>query len=315
MVGVLGITGTIFVMIGAGYLSVRYGLFDAAGIRVLGGYVVNLALPALIFSALTTNDLAAILDSGYLAVYLAGSLAACGLAYLWSRRVTGLNPRASTFQGMGASCANSGFVGYPILLMTLPGIAGQVLALNMIVENLVMIPLILILAERARSDHPAGTSLGRMILRRLATNPIVLALLAGLVVAVLAVDVPGVLARAIDLLARSSAAVSLIVIGGSLVGLPLGGLRAAVAPVVVGKLFVHPLMVGLAFAALPLFGRGPVGDGLLGAGILMAAMPPMGIYPILAQRYGVERVAAVAMLATTLLSFFTISVALWWILG
>ena len=206
-------------------------------------------------------------------------------------------------------------LGYPILLMTLPGIAGQVLALNMIVENLVMIPLILILAERARSDHPAGTSLVRMILRRLATNPIVLALLAGLVVAVLAVDVPGVLARAIDLLARSSAAVSLIVIGGSLVGLPLGGLRAAVAPVVVGKLFVHPLMVGLAFAALPLFGRGPVGDGLLGAGILMAAMPPMGIYPILAQRYGVERVAAVAMLATTLLSFFTISVAPWWILG
>ena len=80
-------------MIGAGYLSVRYGLFDAAGIRVLGGYVVNLALPALIFSALTTNDLAAILDSGFCAVYLAGSLAACGLAYLWSRRVTGLNPR------------------------------------------------------------------------------------------------------------------------------------------------------------------------------------------------------------------------------
>ena len=70
------------------------------------------------------------------------------------------------------SCANSGFMGYPILLIAMPAVADSALALNMIVENLVMIPLILVLAERGRSG---GTGLFGP-LRRAATNPIVLAL-------------------------------------------------------------------------------------------------------------------------------------------
>jgi hypothetical protein len=37
----------------------------------------------------------------------------------------------------------------------------------------------------------------------------------------------------------------------------------------------------------------------------------MGIYPIIAQQYGEGRVAAMAMLVMTLLSFFTVSAVLW----
>ena len=292
MTGILGVTGTVFLLIGAGFLSVRLGLFDAGGIRVLGGYVVSLALPALIFRALTANPLAAILDVGYLGGYLAGSLAAFALGYLWSRRISGLDAGASTFQGMGMSCANSGFVGYPILVMTLPAVAGPALALNMIVENLVMIPLVLILAERARGAGPDGGPIAPSILRRLAANPIVLALIAGLAVSMSGVGLPAVIGRSVDLLAQSSAAVSLVVIGGSLVGVPLAGTGAAVVPVVAGKLILHPLLVGLCLSAPALLGRGAVGHDLRVAGVLMAAMPAMGIYPILAQRYGAGHAAA-----------------------
>lgn len=54
------------------------------------------------------------------------------------------------------SCSNSGFVGYPILLLILTPIAGVVLALNMMVENLV-IPLLFVMAERTRGG--GGVSL------------------------------------------------------------------------------------------------------------------------------------------------------------
>jgi predicted permease len=41
----------------------------------------------------------------------------------------------------------------------------------------------------------------------------------------------------------------------------------------------------------------------------------MGIYPTLAQAHGQDEWAAVALLLTTVLSFFTLSVWLWVLLG
>ena len=216
MGGVIGVTGPIFALIGLGHLVTRLGSFRPADLRALGRYVVTLALPALIFRAVTVGDLATVIDPAYLAAYLGGSLATLALGYGLGRRA-GLDGAASTFQAMGMACANSGFMGYPILLIAMPAVADSALALNMIVENLVVIPLILVLAETSRGG---GTRLVREACGACSTNPIVLALVAGLVVALTPVTVPAALTQAIDLVARSSAAVSLIVIGGTLVGVP-----------------------------------------------------------------------------------------------
>lgn len=304
MGGVIGVTGPIFALVGLGYLVTRLGSFGPADLRALGRYVVTLALPALIFRAVTAGDLAAVIDPAYLGAYIGGSLATLAIGYGLGRRA-GLGGSASTFQAMGMACANSGFIGYPILLIALPAAADSVLALNMIAENLVVIPLILVLAEASRGG---GTRLFGTLWRVLG-NPIVLALVAGLVVALTPLAVPAVLVQAIDLVARSSAAVSLIVIGGTLVGVPLrGGRRIAV--VVVGKLVLHPLAVAACFAALAAAGVA-VDPAMMAAGVLAAAMPAMGVYPILAAQYGEGAPAAVAMLAMTVAAFFSIGAVLW----
>ena len=51
----------------------------------------------------------------------------------------------------------------------------------------------------------------------------------------------------------------------------------------------------------------PATPELRAAALLFAAMPMMSIYPMLAQRYGHERLSAAALLAATVASFFTIS--------
>lgn len=309
MLDTIAVTGTIFALIGLGYLIARLRVIGAEGVRALGAYVVNLALPALIFRALTTRDLAEIVSAGYLLGYTAGSLATLALGYLWSRRVQRLPATQSTFRAMGMSCANSGFMGYPILLMVAPAIAAPTLALNMIAENLVIIPLILVLAETARGGAGSIRSLGAAV-GRLLRNPILLGILAGLAVTLTGTGIPGVVDRTVDLLARSSAAVSLVAVGGTLAILPAAGAAAGgVLSVVAGKLAVHPVAVGLALSAVPAVGF-PVSAELRQAGILMAAMPAMGIYPILAGQYGQGRTAAVAMFAMTVLSFFTVNALL-----
>ena len=45
--------------------------------------------------------------------------------------------------------------------------------------------------------------------------------------------------------------------------------------------------------------------------LMMAAMPMMGVYPTLAQAYGKDDFCAVALLVTTIASFFTLSALLW----
>ncbi|MFV0300019.1 MAG: AEC family transporter [Paracoccus sp. (in: a-proteobacteria)] len=307
MVGILSITGVIFVLIGIGFLTVRLAVFSAAEMGTLGKFVVNLALPALILRSVSSRPIGEIANIGYLAAMLGGSLLVFGLGYLWSRRVSGATPVASTFRAMGMSCANSGFVGYPVLLMALPDVATTALALNMIVENLVMLPLVLVLAERGHGAAGSGRRLARQIAGRLARNPILIALILGVGLSVAGLAMLAVLARSVDALANASAAVSLVVIGGTVAALPLGSIGADMVPVIAGKLLLHPLAVWLGLGLMAALGLGVGDPQLAAAAVIMAAMPVMSIYPILAQRYGEDRTAALAMFAMTALSFFSIS--------
>lgn len=310
MFDILTITSVIFVLIGVGYLSVRFGLFSFAEMSVLGKFVVNLALPALIFRAVSSRPLGEIANAGYLGAMLGGSLAVFILGYLWSRRVAGGSAEASTFRAMGMSCANSGFVGYPVLLMALPDIATTALALNMIVENLIMIPLVLTMAELARGGGARGGRLAAQIAWRLARNPIAIALALGVLASISGAALPMVIERPVEIFASASAALSLVVIGGALAALPLRSLNISVLAVVTGKLLLHPLAVALGLVIMAALGFGVGDERLAAAAIIMAAMPVMAIYPILAQRYGEEQSAALSLFVMTLLSFLTISATL-----
>ncbi|MEM8572236.1 MAG: AEC family transporter [Pseudomonadota bacterium] len=311
MLGVLSTTGSIFALIVLGYVSVLIGVFTKAHLRLFGRYVINFALPALIFRAVTASELAEVIDPGYLVIYLLASMSAFCIGFLVSWRILGLTALASTFQGMGMSCSNTGFVGYPLLLMTLPAVAPTVLALNMTIENLIMLPIVLILAELSTGKGRNRWILARDVFGRMLTrNPIVVALIVGLFFSILRVPLPVIVTRPIEIVADSSAAVSLMVIGGTLVGLPLKSIDARVLLVVGGKLFLFPALVFVSLLVFAQIGFRPGSTELWQALVISAALPAPGIYPIVAQRYGEESNAALAMLLMVAISFFTLTFVL-----
>ncbi|MBV5291957.1 MULTISPECIES: AEC family transporter [Curvibacter] len=307
MLDILAITGPIYIAIALGFLTTRAGLFSKPDMRVFGKFVINLALPAMLFNALAKHPIGEILNTSYLLAYLAGSLLTLGLGYTAYRRLAHTPALQSTCYAMGLSCSNSGFVGFPILVLTLAPVAGVALALNMVVENVVMIPLLLAMAERARGHATGWRHLLVDTSRRLITNPMVIGLLLGFGVSLSGLHLPTALERSVGLFAQASGALSLFVIGGTLTGLSFGGLLRRVAPIVAGKLLLHPLAVLAAVSALPLIGLAPLAPQLKLAAVLSAAMPMMGIYTILAQAYGEEDTAAASLLAGTVASFFTVS--------
>jgi malonate transporter len=187
-----------------------------------------------------------------------------------------------------------------------------ILGMNMLVENLLLIPLLLALADSA-----GGGGHWRGVLRGVAVglwrNPLVLGLAVGLAASLLGLRLPQPVERTVGLLAQSSAALSLFVIGGSLAGLRLAGMGRTVARIAAGKLLVHPLLTVGALALLAALGA-PLADPALKKGVVLATACPMfGIYPILAGRFGEEGLAAAALLGTTVASFFSISALLWWL--
>lgn len=313
MLNILTITAPIYLLIALGYATTRGGLFSRADLRVLGKLVISIALPALVFKALSLRPMAELLNWAYLAPYALGTFALVGLGYAWSARQQGLNATVSAVRVMGMACPNSGFVGYPVLLLAVPSVAGLSLALNMLIENLVFLPLLLWLADRgqARSD---GRNPALVALQNLARNPLILSIVAGLMATLVGLPLPTPLIQAIDMLAVASGGVSLLVIGGTLAGLPLGDQWRSAVPVVLGKLVAHPLLVWGAVEIWNRLSGSQLHGSLRLAVIMLAAMPMMSIYPTLAQAYGEEEASAVALLLTTVASFFTLSALLWLVL-
>jgi len=308
---ILAITFPIFALVALGYGSVRFGAFRPDDMRVLGLFVMNVALPALLFNAVAERSLTETLRPGYMAAFLAGGLATIAITWIWFT-ATGTGPARKAIAVMGSSCPNSGYVGYPLMLLLMPEHAGLILAMNLVVENFVLIPLTLLLLESSRLTQMRGGVWPRVramlwgVLRR----PMVLGLLAGIAVSLTGLSMPSGVTRLLNLLASSTGAIALFVIGGSLVGLPVVGNRALALQIVVGKLLLHPAMVILALALLPLVGLSLHDPDLQLAVVLSAAMPMFGIYALFAQGYGHEGIASLALLGATAGAFFTLTLLL-----
>ncbi|MDX1291293.1 MAG: AEC family transporter, partial [Hyphomonas sp.] len=190
MFDILSITIPIFIMIAIGYAAVHWRVFAAEAMRILGTYVVVLALPALLFKAVSERPISEVVNWSYMAAYLCGSLTVLTAGFFYARRIQKAETTAAAFSAMGMVCSNTGFIGYPILLLTLPSIAGVGLALNMMVENIVLIPLLLAIAEAGHGGpSPVGKMLARTF-RGLARNPIIIGLVAGLAASFSGVTIP-----------------------------------------------------------------------------------------------------------------------------
>lgn len=307
MFAILAITAPIFLLISIGYLARWSGIITREQMQGVGVFVMYCALPALVIRALTQQPLEEIFKLNYLIAYGLGSIAIFGAGLLLSLKCQRQPLNASAMHALGMSAANSGFVGYPAAAMVIGSPAAVLLALNMLVENLLIIPAALILAEMGNQQGASLWQTVRQTALSLVKNPILMGLLVGIFIAVTGLAVPGPIDKAIDMLAEAAGPAALFVIGGTLFGLHVKRMVRDVGQIVVGKLILHPLAILVAFLLIPNI------DPIYFAGaLLFAAAPMISIYPLFGQRYGLGGISATAMLVATVASFFTLSLIIWW---
>ena len=306
MFDILAITAPIYIAIVLGYGLTRWGVFQKSDMRGFGTFVIKVSLPAMLFNALSNTHVKDIFQPAYLAAYALASLATVALALAWSMKVKKESFSQSSCYAMGMSCPNSGFVGYPVVLLSLGSIAGVVLALNMIVELFLIIPILMAWADAQEGQNSAVQVL-LQTLRGMLKNTLLWGIVLGFLFSWFEIQLPQSLNRTVTLFSQASGALSLFVIGGSLVGLSVKGMGPRVSQIAVGKLILHPfMMVGVLMWVLPI-----TEPPLRAAAVLSCAMPMFGIYPILTQKHGHDGLSAAALLVTTMASFFSLNGLLW----
>lgn len=301
MIDLLALILPIFLLMGVGFAAVRTGFVTGQVVQALGAFVLDFALPALILQALLRQDLRQTLDWNYLAAYAAGSLAVFAVVLFTTRALLGRPLADAAIAALGGSASNSGFVGFPVASLALGAPALTALPLTMLIENIVIIPLALGLAEMGLQHGKGAGEVARSTLARLSRTPLILAIAAGVVLSAAGLHVPAPVATALGMMADASVPCALFVVGGTLAGLRAASLGGDVGVIVAAKLALHPLAVAGAFMLV-----GEIPAGLMAAGIILASSPMLTIYPILGARFGCDRASAAALLAATALSFVTL---------
>lgn len=303
---VLNITAPIFFLILLGFVGTKYQLLSKEALPALSKFVLYFALPSVMITKISSLDLRAVVDLSYMGVYALGGLTAFFLTLVLVKGGLKESWGNGAISGIGAMMPNSSFIGFPILLQYLDNAPAQAFAMSLVVENILFLPVGLILIE---SLYHQESGVGRKVLlnvaKRIASNPIILAVFTGVIMSLLGVSLPNFMGGGLELLASAAAPCALIVIGGSLVGVVIRGSKIRTALVASVKLVIFPLIV---FAGLQAFPTMPF--ELKVSALLFAAMPMFSIYPIIGETYGQRSFCASTLLITTVLSFFSISALL-----
>jgi len=289
------VSSPIFAVVAIGFAAARLGLLAPAGIAAFAAFAFDVALPALVTSLLARQPLQEIFDVRYFSALLGAGLAvfvATGALTALARpglRVVGAHAQAAT-------TGNLGFLGVPLLLALLGEKATGPLAMAILAEVGILMPLGIVLMSlgRARGEGPRNLVLEVAV----ATlgNPIVLGVCAGMAVGLTGSRLPAPIDRFLSFVGASAGPTALFALGGSLAGRRIGQHWGVVAAIAAAKLVVYP---ATAWVLLRATGLPPT---WIAAGVLIAALPTAANVFVFAQRYGAvpERISAEILLSTVI---------------
>ncbi len=291
----------VFLVIGAGYVAVWLRWISDDAIDGLMDFAQKIAIPFLLFRAISTLDLGAHFDGGLLISFYTGSLIGFLAGLLASRYVFGRAWEDSVAIGFCCLFANTTMLGIAI---TESAYGADALGPNYAIVALhspFCYGLGITAMEIARSRGTPARQMPVKVLKAMFRNSLVLAILLGFVVNLSGISLPGVASTALELVVRSTIPVALFGMGGVLYRYRPDGDFRIIAMVCAISLILHPSI------AYTLGSANDLSTGAMRSLVLTAAMAPgINVY-VFANMYGVaKRVAASSVLMATALSILSI---------
>jgi malate permease and related proteins len=298
----------LLIALGAALARIRFlGSVFIADLNKLAFWI---ALPALLFTAASgaappdssTIRLFAVLVIGTGFITLLAYAASVVLRMPASARGTLMQ---AAFRG------NLAYIGIPVLAYSLSESptesSDRALATAVIVMVLTMAlyNILAVIVLQSSVHAPGGIDWRRSALS-IFSNPLLLAGLLGLIVPLLRITLPSFLQRALEALGAAAVPIALMCIGGSLATTQLRGRRSWIITAALLKVAVLPCLI---FLLTRLAGFEPADQR---TALVLASCPTAAAAFVMARQMGGDEALASGSIAlSTLLSFISLSIALW----
>lgn len=308
MMHIIDSLAPVFLLIALGAFLVKINFLKSEMLKGMNDLAYWIGLPSFIFYRLATVSLQGADLGALLIVFFTGTAVAVGAGAIVVRLLR--IPATSRGTFIQASFrGNLAFIGLPAVIFAFTGIPGHdvsrtqelaVLALAPIMVTYNVVAVLVLYGSRAAS----GSKLILKTMRQLITNPLIIASIGGILVALMAWPFPLFLHRSLEALSRIALPLALLCIGGTLLLVPAKGSLGPAFTASLLKVGVAPLA---GFGAGVLLGIAP---GVMLVAVIYLACPTAAASYVLARQLGGdEALAASAVVVSTLLSLFSLSVA------
>ncbi|MDU3133578.1 MAG: AEC family transporter, partial [Bradyrhizobium sp.] len=303
MQAVLNSALPIFALILTGFLCGRFNVFDRTATDNLNRFAVYLALPALIFTAMSRIGVEQVSQFGFIGAFCGGIAATFATGFAISR-LRGRRVANASIEGLDAGYSNVGFMGIPMCLLVFGPDSAPASIIATLFTACVLFLFAIVVVEM---DLQKGATLGATIAkvaRSLLTSPLFIAPVAGLAVGLSGFALPAPFMSFTTLLGGAASPAALVCIGLFLAQERVVTHDAnSIAILVSLKLVMQPAVTALlafhVFAMPPLWSH---------SAVILSALP-IGSGPFtIAKLYGLEAgVTSGAILVSHIFAVLTVS--------
>lgn len=299
----------VFGLIAFGYAATFTPVFDQAAGRALAAFVFWFAIPVMLFRNMAGQELPDVLPWGYLLSYYLSALLVFAIGMTASRLLFAAPLEEQAIMGFGGAYGNVVLMGTPLVLTAFGPQATLPFFLILSFHSVLMFTVVTVVVELGRGGSGELRRLPKRVGQGLVKNPILVALLGGLVFHGLGLALPRAVDRWAGMIGEAAGPCALFSMGAALRAYRIGGAISRAAVMMTLKLVLLPLLVWL--LAAKLFAVEPL---WVAVAVVTAAMPCGVNSYLFAERYKVGQAeSAAAIIVSTALSVVTMSFVFAWL--
>ena len=306
MIDVLNISIPFFALIFLGFVARALGFLNQGGASAMSKFAFFIALPPFLFLKVAASDPASIFNWGFVWRYEICTIFLFLVAALISRKIFGFKRLESGIFGLNAAYPNYGYIGIPLVILAFGDQAALPIGLILVADTITLLTLT---AFFVAGNELGPTAISMKMLQTVATNPLVLAVIAGITFSSTELLMPKLPDVFLNMLAGAATPVALFALGATLFGQPVKNAIKELSTLTVLKLVIHPLMISIFFIGIP--GQNPL---WIKVAIISSCLPIAANVFMLANHYNAYAGrSASAIFLTTIMASVSVPLFLYWL--
>ncbi|MEM5527908.1 AEC family transporter [Gammaproteobacteria bacterium AS21] len=292
----------LFALVALGYFCKRQAIVGVISLKYLTRFVMYLSLPAVLLSKLATTDFATLIDIPFLSAYLLSLLCVMLISGLVGYLLFERRANNGVMLGLGGVYGNIGFLAIPVLGASVGEWTSVPLALMLTIDLLILLPFSSFLLQISNAnnndiDQHDSNFTPLTALKRSLLNPLIIAIIIGLILSAYSITLPTSIIGGLDLLSSAAGPCAMFIVGSALFGRSITQNPFAAIYISTVKLAIMPFVV---FLMMTLF---QVNSVWVLIATLGAAMPCAAVLGVMAEEYKtLSHQASTAVLLTTVIS-------------